>query len=315
VEFSVAATEEVLRERAGIDRHWQQRLERARFAAERIERQYQAVEPENRLVARTLERRWNEALLAYRQLEEEYRRFQQKQPKVPKTNELQQLRKLAADLPTLWQAATTRASDRQQIIRIVVQEVLVTTEKDSDRLTFRITWVGGHVTEHQARRRVKRYEQLIDFPQLVARLQELRATGLSSDEIAEHLNAEGFRCPYDPRGFQRKNVQRLMSRHLGGGPLSPRPALKRQFRANEWLASELAAELKVSRTTLHDWMKAGWIEYRRVPHKRPLYACWADATDLKRLRELARRPRHWYDPALPDWLTTPRAKRPKQRKS
>jgi DNA invertase Pin-like site-specific DNA recombinase len=315
VELSLAATEEVLRDRTGIERHWQQRLERARLSAERIERQYQAVEPENRLVARTLEQRWNEALLALRQLEEEHRRFQQTQPKVPTATELQQLRKLAADLPALWQAPTTQPIDRQQIIRIVAQEVMVTTEKDSDRLTFRVTWVGGHVTEHQARRRVKRYEQMIDFPQLVARLRELREAGLSSDRIAERLNAEGFHCPYDPRGFQSKNVQRLVSRHLNGRPLSPRRALKRHLRSNEWLASDLASELKVSRTTLHDWMKAGWVEYRRVPHARRLYACWADAADLNRLRELARRPRHWYDPPLPDWLTTPRSKPPKPKKA
>jgi DNA invertase Pin-like site-specific DNA recombinase len=316
VELSLAATEEVLRDRTGIERHWQQRLERARLSAERIERQYQAVEPENRLVARTLEQRWNEALLAVRQLEEEHRRFQQTQPKVPTTAELHQLRKLAADLPALWQAPTTQPIDRQQIIRIVVQEVLVTTEKDSDRLTFRITWVGGHVTEHQARRRVKRYEQMIDFPQLVARLRELREAGLCSDQIAEHLNAEGFRCPYDPRGFQSKNVQRLLSRHLECGPLSPRRALKRHLRPNEWLASELSSELKVSRTTLHDWMKAGWLEHRRIPRQaRRVYACWADAAELKRLHELARRPRHWYDPSLPAWLTTPRAKPPKRTKS
>jgi DNA invertase Pin-like site-specific DNA recombinase len=309
VELSIAAADEVMRERAGVDCHWQQRVERARLEAERVERQYHAVEPENRLVARTLERRWNEALLALRQLEDEYRRFQQAQPAGPTAAELRQLRALAADLPALWHAPTTRPIDRQQIIRIVVQEVLATTEGTSDRLTLRITWVGGHVTEHHTRRRVKRYEQLIDFPQLVARLCELRAANLSSDQIADRLNAEGFQCPYDPRGFQRKNVQRLMMKHLGGGPLSPRRVLKRQFRPDEWLASELAAALKVSRTTIHGWMTAGWVEYRRVPcaHARPRYACWADAAELTRLRALARTPRHWYDPPLPGWLTTPRA--------
>jgi DNA invertase Pin-like site-specific DNA recombinase len=315
VELSLAATEEVLRDRTGLERHWQQRLERARYAAERIERQFQAVEPENRLVARTLEQRWNEALLAVRQLEEEHHRFQQTQPRIPTQAELQQLRKIAADLPSLWHASTTTPMDRQQIIRIVVQEVLVTAESDNDRLSFRITWVGGHVTEHEARRRVKRYEQMIDFPQLIARLRELRSSGMSSDHIAEHLNAEGFRCPYDPRGFQKKNVQRLVSRHIRGGPLSPRRALKQLLRPNEWLASELAKKLKVSRTTLHDWMKAGWVNYRRIPHTRPLNACWADAVELKRLQKLARTPRHWYDPPLPTWLTTPRAKPPKRKKS
>jgi hypothetical protein len=82
------------------------------------------------------------------------------------------------------------------------------------------------------------------------------------------------------------------------------------------VASELVEELNVSRTTLHDWMKAGWLEYRRIPRQaRRVYACWADAAELKRLHELARRPRHWYDPPLPAWLTTPRAKPPKRTRS
>src|SRR5262249_38430721 len=68
------------RERAALDRQWQQNLERAGHDSARAERQYHAVEPENRLVARTLERRWEEALQSERELKEEYARFRQKQP-------------------------------------------------------------------------------------------------------------------------------------------------------------------------------------------------------------------------------------------
>lgn len=314
VELSIAATDDVVRERAKLDQHWQQRLERAKVAAERIERQYQAVEPENRLVARTLEQRWNEALSALRELEDEYRRFQQTQPKIPTSAELRQLRKLAEDLPALWEAPATQPLDRKQIIRIVVQEVLATTEGNSDVLNVQITWVGGHVTTHQTRRRVKRYEQMVDFTKLVARVREMREAGLPSEEIAEKLNAEGFRCPYGPRGFWKKNVQRFIRKHLGGGTPSMRHLLKRLLRPDEWLVSELAEELGLGPTTIHHWMQWGWIEYRQVPYGRKLHACWADANDLNRLHELARRPRNWFDPALPSWLTTPRAKPPKSKK-
>ena len=62
LELSLKAVEDIDRERERLHRHWEQQLERARYEAERAERQYQAVEPENRLVARTLERRWEEAL-------------------------------------------------------------------------------------------------------------------------------------------------------------------------------------------------------------------------------------------------------------
>ena len=77
LELSLRATAECERERAALDKQWQLRLERARQDTARAHRQYDAVEPENRLVARTLERKWEEALLAQRALEEDYARFQQ----------------------------------------------------------------------------------------------------------------------------------------------------------------------------------------------------------------------------------------------
>ena len=80
LELSIRAAQEFERERAALDRQWQLRLERASQEANRAFRQYNAVEPENRLVARSLERAWEESLLAQRALEEEYRRFQKAQP-------------------------------------------------------------------------------------------------------------------------------------------------------------------------------------------------------------------------------------------
>src|SRR5262249_40414956 len=79
-ELRPSAADDVMRERSAWDENWRQRLERARTQATRIERQYQAAEPENRLVQRTLERRWEEALQEVRRLEEEYARFRQAQP-------------------------------------------------------------------------------------------------------------------------------------------------------------------------------------------------------------------------------------------
>src|SRR5207245_8808307 len=73
--LSLAAADDVQQERARLHRNWQQQLERARYQAERARRQYDAVEPENRLVVRELERRWEEALQVQRRLEEEYAGF------------------------------------------------------------------------------------------------------------------------------------------------------------------------------------------------------------------------------------------------
>ncbi|MGL4552423.1 MAG: recombinase family protein, partial [Gemmataceae bacterium] len=125
LELSLAAAEDLVRERASVDENWRQRLERARAEAGRAERQYEAAEPDNRLVARTLERRWEEALQGVRRLEEEYARFRRTQPAAIGGREADQIRALADDLPALWGAATTTHEDRQEVIRSVVERVVV----------------------------------------------------------------------------------------------------------------------------------------------------------------------------------------------
>ena len=92
LELSLAAADEIQQERARLHRNWQQRVERARYEAERARRQYDATEPENRLVARELERRWEEALKERRHLEEEYARFGRSQPEGLSAGEREQIR-------------------------------------------------------------------------------------------------------------------------------------------------------------------------------------------------------------------------------
>ena len=92
LELSLAVSEDVIRECAALERDWRQRIERAKVAASRVERQYQAAEPENRLVARTLEQRWERALQEVRQLEKEYSRLQQVQPTTLTRQEIDQIR-------------------------------------------------------------------------------------------------------------------------------------------------------------------------------------------------------------------------------
>ena len=143
LELSLSAADDVVRERSALDENWRQRLERARTQAARIERQYQAAEPENRLVQRTLERRWEGALQEVRRLEEEYTRFRQTQPTTLTSHEVEQIRQLARDLPALWDAPTTTPADRQQVIRFLVERVEVEIEGVSDRVRVTITWAGG----------------------------------------------------------------------------------------------------------------------------------------------------------------------------
>src|SRR5262249_12588354 len=146
LELSLKAIQDVHHERQRLHRHWKQRLERAAYEAERAERQYQAVEPENRLVARSLERQWEEALRTQRALEEEYDRFLKEQP--PQLSEDQRARILAlsSDLPALWNAPETTVADRKEIIRLVVERVVVHVRAESERAEVLISWRCGATT-------------------------------------------------------------------------------------------------------------------------------------------------------------------------
>jgi hypothetical protein len=151
VELSLAATEQVEQERATLAHLWEQRRERAAYETERAARQYQAVEPENRLVARTRERAWEERLQAQQALAEEYHRFLQQQPRVLTSAERAAIRRLAADIPALWTAPTTTATDRKEIIRQVVEWVEVEAQGTSEQVRVRITWAGGGQTAGRRR--------------------------------------------------------------------------------------------------------------------------------------------------------------------
>lgn len=115
LELSLQAAEDIEKERARLHRHWKQQLERARYDVARAARQYQVVEPENRLVARELESQWEQALVQQRQTEEKYARFERQQPSRLSADEAQPIRWLSVDIPSLWNASSTSAKDRQTI--------------------------------------------------------------------------------------------------------------------------------------------------------------------------------------------------------
>jgi hypothetical protein len=132
LELSCRAMEEIQRDRARLDKHWKQRLERARYDAEDAQRRYRAVDPENRLVARSLEQRWEETLRAEREVRDDYDRFLRGQPPQLSAQERARIAALSSDLPSLWHAAGTTHQDRKEIVRHLVEKVVVHVKQDSE---------------------------------------------------------------------------------------------------------------------------------------------------------------------------------------
>jgi len=289
LEASLAAVAGVERQRAELTRQWQLRRERAGYEVDRACRQYQACEPENRLVTRELERRWEEALKAQRQLGDEYERWQRTAPAELSDTALSSIRALATDLPAVWSAPTTTSADRQRVARLLVGRVEVTVDKGSERVDVAIHWVGGLVRTHTLTRPVTRYSQQADYPRLVARLRELCAGRLNPASIAERLNADGFRPPKRVDRFTGEMVRRLAV-NLGLARRPPHGSAT-GLSADEYRPMSLAGRLGVGRDTVRWWVRAGWVHVRRDEDGH--HVIWADAGGIRRLRELHQLPRTW----------------------
>jgi DNA invertase Pin-like site-specific DNA recombinase len=294
LELSLEAAKNIEAERAELDGLWQKRMERASYEAERAGRHYRAVEPENRLVARQLARDWEQKLAEEQRLKEEYRRFLLGRPRLLSASERESIRRLAADIPALWNAASTTNSERKEIIRQVIERVVVEVEGDSERVGVCIEWAGGRRTTAGVIRPVSSFEQLSYYPELCGRVRELASQGLDSSHIAQCLDAEGYRSPKLVEGFGYQGVQKLMrrlglSRHQG----RQRPP-QGLLGEHEWWLGELAERIRLPKQTLYTWVRRGWVSSRQSTGHARRWVVWADEAELERLRRLHQLPRGYH---------------------
>lgn len=281
LEVSLRVAADIGEQRDTADTLWRQQLERAAYEADRAGRQYHAVEPENRLVARTLEAAWEEKLRRRRELQEQYERFLTEQPKVLAAEDQERIRRLAADVPSLWHATSTTNADRKEILREVIDRVVVNVEGETEWVEATIHWAGGHQTYTRFRRPVGRLEQLSTWPQLCRRIPELLAARVPAAEIAARLTAEGLRT-VDGKPFTEACVRMLMLRQ---GWRSARLRTRDRppdLGPNEWLVAELAEALRISYGTILRSIAAGRVEARKLEDGR-----WAVTTGQAECRRLA----------------------------
>ena len=258
------------------------------YEAERAARQYQAVEPENRLVARELERRWEESLKAQRQLEEEYERWLRTAPGRFSTADEEVIRALAADLPGVWQAATTTPAERQRIARLLLERVTVTVDKTSERVEMELHWTGGLSAPHS-----------VPPGEAVRSPVRLPAVGGA---------AAGAVRPGEKLGGDRRAVERggLPTAEAGGSVHGPDGAAADRSPGPDATAAAREPRGPLPRRVSADGPGAaagdlagdgaavaarGWLTARRDAEGH--HVIWADASELRRLRELHRLPRTW----------------------
>jgi DNA invertase Pin-like site-specific DNA recombinase len=267
--IALAALEQVEHEDALLRRQWQLRRERARFEAERARRQYDIVEPENRLVARTLEGLWEEKLRAAERVEHEYETWVHQHQLTVTPADRQEILALAEDLPAVWTAATTTSADRKRILRLLVRTVILDQHREPGKVWFQINWHTGAISEHWLIRTVQSYGAYARRVELERRIRELNAAQMMDAAIAAVLNAEGFRTarggPFTgPVVWLLRKKWSIVAIQVKATPRTPA-----QWEDGRYSVHGAAAALGVYPGTVHHWLRVGRLQGTQVAKGMP----------------------------------------------
>jgi excisionase family DNA binding protein len=265
IAIALAALEELEREYESLRRQWQLRLERIRYEAERSQRQYSAVEPENRLVARTLEHRWEEKLREVEITEQEYETWLRQNRLALTEEDRHDILALGEDLPRVWHAPTTTVADRKQILRLLIKEVIVDRTRARGKAWFQINWQTGATSEHWFIRPVISYGEYADLEALEQRVRALHAEGKKDAKIAEVLNAEGFRTARRCL-FGSASICHLRQR-WGLGTVHDNDPNPVQWEDGTYSLRGATEVLGVSRGTIYNWLRSGRLQGHKVDGK------------------------------------------------
>jgi hypothetical protein len=249
-------------ERERLDKYWRDQLRRAEYEARLAQRQYDAVDPDNRLVATELERRWEEKLQTLRQVQEQYERFQQHPPSPNLTQEQRrQFEQMSENLPALW--PDLPMVQRKELLRALVSQVIL-KRIAPDQVEARIIWVSGHYTIVAARQPTDCLTKVTGYDGMVERIHQMWGDGWNDDrQIAAKLTEEGF---YSARGkgVSAWTVRKIRLRHQWY-------KMKYQSRTGyvqDWLTpSTLAEILGVEITWVYKRLRSGVIDSRYVQRR------------------------------------------------
>jgi hypothetical protein len=215
---------------------------------------------------------------------EQHERFLRQQPRLLGEDEREQIGRLAADLPALWESASTTDADRKEVLRQIVAEVAVAVEGRTEWVEVRARWAGGRQTAARLRRPVARLEQLGDAVKLRERVRRLKVEGRTASQMADSLEREGYRTTCG-RPFTAEGVRRLLSRYGLSRPRRDAACELGSLGPGEWLIPDLARQLGIPPATVYSWARRGVVSSRRVGDEKCARVVVTGLHDLERLTD------------------------------
>ncbi len=288
ITLAIAALGAIEQESQVLERQWTLKRERARFEADRARRQYDAVEPENRLVARSLERLWEDKLRRAEEVERQHDAWQREQAASITEADRADILALGENLPLVWHAETTTAADRKQIVRLILSDVFVDQKRERGRVWIKIIWQTGACSEHWLQRRVQSYAHHADPDRLQRRIRELNAANKMDAEIAIILNAEGLCSAHGP-AFKGETIHLLRKRwHIPTVKINGTTMNPRRWPDGTYSVQGAAEVLGITSQTIFDWLRKGWLSGHQLAKGMPWQIMLSDVQAM----ELRSRIRH-----------------------
>ena len=262
IALSLSALEQIEEEQGSLRQQWQIRLERARYETERARRQYNAVEPENRLVARNLECLWEQKLRETEKLEQDFQVWVRQHRLELTPADREEILALGENLPKIWNAPTTLPAEKKQIIRLVIKEVIVDQHREKGMVWFQVNWQTGAVSEHIYIRRVTSYADYADTERLYQRIRELHAEQKMDQEIAATLNTEGYRTPHH-QSFTSKLLW-ILRKELGLPSVIHQGFIPERWEDGSYSVDGAAKVLGAFKGTIYTWIYGGRLQAHQV---------------------------------------------------
>ncbi|UUM21569.1 recombinase family protein [Mycoavidus sp. SF9855] len=254
LKLALAAFKELEQRDQAIMRQWQMRIERAQYEAALAERRYQECDPANRLVASTLERRWNEAMLRVEQIAAEAAQFEAQKARVATPEQKTKVLALARNLPRLWQAPSTQAKDRKRMLRFLIRDITVEKLPDQRQLILHVRWQGGACTNVNVNL-PKPIAEAMRYPTaIVERVREL-FQHLSASQIVVQFNHEGLRSPHG-KAFTLAMIKWIQYKYRIVSFCLKRP--------DEMTVKQLAHYLDISTYVVYYWIERNIVQARKL---------------------------------------------------
>jgi DNA invertase Pin-like site-specific DNA recombinase len=280
IDLALAALTSLEERDREIGAQWRMRIERARYDVDLAERRYEAVDPSNRLIAATLEQRWNDAMQRLHDLEAELAAFERQVMRAVTAEQKRQILQLAGDFPQLWAASTTTPRDRKRILRLLVRDVTVTKGPEPKVVRLHIRWQGGGTETLQLQLPQNRAEAIRYSEAFVARIREL-AVSHHDDEIVALLRAEGQQSSTGKQ-LTLGTIKWLRYKHRIPAPRPPNDALN---------VRQVRERYGVSLWVVHYWIGRGIVTAQQRKPNAP-YAITIDDKSDRLLREWVAKSAH-----------------------